>query len=218
VTPGELLDWLLRGLRIAPDAGPLGRRLWQAYGRLTFAELALPFAAVALDLISGERLLLREGRVGPAVEASIRPPLLLPPAIVDGRRMVDGGLQRALPVEAAYDLGASVVIGVRIGPRLSLPPALRPLSALVGEAFLRRRPDADSIERQVGFMARLLAGGYQAGRAPDILIKPNLVGISAVSPFQLRLAMRRGEAAARVALPRIRSLLAERSAQAGRSP
>ncbi len=208
VRPGDFLQWLLRGLRIAPDAGRLGRRLWELYGHLTFAEMAVPFAAAALDLASGQRLLLRQGLVGAAVEASIRPPLIMTPTLIDGRYLVDGGLQNAVPVDAAYALGATLVIAVNIGGYLSLPQPLRPLSAMAGHAYRRRARRPDSLHGQMAFLGELLAQGRQYGPRPDFLIKPNLTGLSALSPFQVQEALRRGEAAARAALPRLRSVLA----------
>jgi NTE family protein len=213
VRPADFLQWFLRGLRIAPDAGRLGRCFWEIYGQRTFTEMAVPFAAAALDLANGQRLILRQGRVGPAVEASIRPPLLLPPSNVDGRYLVDGGLQNAVPVDAAYDLGADVVIAVNIGVFFSLPRPLRPLSAMASRAYRRRGPRPNSLYGQMAFLGELLAQGRQWGPRPDFTIKPNLAGISAFDPFQLQEALRRGEAAARAALPRLRSLLAAAEAR-----
>jgi NTE family protein len=207
VHPGEFLQWFLHGLRIAPDAGHLGRRFWNLYGHLTFDEMAVPFAAAGLDVASGQRLLLRQGRVGPAVEASIRPPIILRPTLIDGRHLVDGGLQNAVPVDATYALGATLVIAIDIGGSLSLPRPLRPLSAMTGHAYRRRSRRPDSLHGQMGFLGELLAKGRQTGPRPDFLIKPNLAGISALSPFQTREALRRGEAAARAALPKLRPLL-----------
>jgi len=204
VRPADFLEWFLRGLRIAPDAGRLGRRFWEIYGQQPFAEMAVPFAAAALDVASGQRLLLRQGQVGPAVEASIRPPLLLRPTNIDGRYLVDGGLQNAVPVDGAYALGADFVIAVNIGGYLSLPRPLRPLSAMAGRAYRRRGPRPDSLQGQMGFLGELLAKGRRRGPRPDSTIKPNLAGISALSPFQVQEALRRGEAAA---LPRPRALL-----------
>lgn len=78
----------------------------------TFAELSLPFAAVATDIASGEEVVIRDGDVIEAVRASISVPGILTPVRWDGRILVDGGLVNPVPVTAARALGADVVIAV----------------------------------------------------------------------------------------------------------
>lgn len=78
----------------------------------TFAELDVPFAALATDIDSGERVVLRDGEVSSAVRASISIPGLFTPIVRDGRTLVDGGLVDPLPVGAAHELGAGFVIAV----------------------------------------------------------------------------------------------------------
>jgi len=211
-TPTDFLEWFLRDLRLSPHGGRMGRRLWQACGRLDFWELAVPFATVALDVGSGRPVLLRAGNVGRAVEASIRPPLIGRPVLVDGRALVDGGLHNALPVWAARELGAQTVISVDAGAPLVLPEALRPLSARVGAAYRRHSAVPADVNGQIGFLAEMLSKGRPGRARADIDIRPNMQGISAMWPWHIGAAVRRGEAAARRALPAIRRLLAARAA------
>ena len=207
-TPADFLEWFLKDLRLSPRAGRMARRLWQTSGRLDFRELAVPFAAVALDLVSGRPLVLRDGNVGRAVEASIRPPLIRSPVQLDGRALVDGGLQNAVPVSAARELGAAVVVSVNTGELFVLPRWLRPLSARVSSACRGQSPKGADVRGQVAFLAALLARGSRTRERADIEIRPDMRGISSMWPWHIRASMRRGETAARRALPSIQRLLA----------
>lgn len=75
-------------------------------------ELALPFAAVALDIVSGEEIVLRTGSLRRAVSASVAIPGILPGIRYDGRCLVDGSWVDNVPAAPAIAMGAHFVIGV----------------------------------------------------------------------------------------------------------
>jgi NTE family protein len=58
---------------------PLESYLVNLIGDRTFADLDIPFAAVATDLATGEQVVLREGRVASAVRASCSVPGIVAP-------------------------------------------------------------------------------------------------------------------------------------------
>lgn len=211
-TPLEFTEWFLRGLRIAPEGGSMSRRLWEAYGCFAFEELAVPFAAVAHDLITDARLVLRQGSVATAVEASIRPPIFGEPTKLDGRPLVDGGLQSAVPTDVALRLGAAAVIAVNVGSLYRLPRRVRPLSAKLGRALRRGAARPDGLRSQMGFLTELISRERAEGPRPQVEIRPDMTGVSAFSPWHIRLAARRGEAAARRALPAIERALSAMTA------
>lgn len=91
---------------------------------------------------------------------------------------------------------------------LGLPAPLRPHMATVARSFFRKRPSVHGISGQTAFMAEFLSRERLKWPRPDIEIRPDMRGISAFSPWQIGLAMRRGEEAARRALPAIQRLLA----------
>lgn len=207
----SLTAWFLEGLRIAPDARGFGRLLWHAYGRLSFRELAVPFAAAVLDVATCRRYLVTEGNVGRAVEASIRSPVICPPVWMDGRPLVDGGLHDTVPVGLARRLFGSgrPLVAVTVAEFFRLPAPLRPLSARLGRRLQSLGVDPASRLGQVAFMARLLS--LEPPRRPpaDLVIRPDLRGIGAFVPLGMARAVRKGEEAARAALPAIRRLLGE---------
>ncbi len=70
------------------------------------------FAVIATDLQTGNLTAFTEGDVGLAVRASSAVPGLFVPPLINGRRYIDGGVSSPLPVRAARELGADVVIAV----------------------------------------------------------------------------------------------------------
>jgi NTE family protein len=99
---------LLHGLRALEFVQPhLGEAIEQ---------LAIPYAAVATDLRSGDEVMLTSGPVFDAVRASIAIPGIFKPWRVGGRLLVDGGLVNPVPVSTARALGAEFVIAVNVLP------------------------------------------------------------------------------------------------------
>jgi NTE family protein len=93
-----------------------------------FEELPVPFAAVATDLQTGARVVLRdEGDLGFAIRASCAiPGWYVPVTDSAGRQLVDGGLVANLPVSVVRALGAEVVVAVDVnseGAKFLGPPA-----------------------------------------------------------------------------------------------
>ena len=83
-------------------------------GDLTFADLSIPLAAVACDLLTGERLVLRAGPLAAAVRASCAIPGIFTPVEMGERLLVDGGLVDHIPISTAREMGADYVIGVDV--------------------------------------------------------------------------------------------------------
>lgn len=155
-------------------------------GEFDIRDLAIPFAAVASDLISGERVVLWRGDLGRALRASSSVPGFAPPVEWDGRMLVDGGVTDNVPGDVARMLGADYVIGVDV-----FMPALRP---------------------QFGPLSRGLAAietlVRHAGQGPDEcnrLIAPHLEGTSYFRFSQYRDLIALGEDAAYQQLPAILS-------------
>ena len=90
--------------------GPLA----ELFGPVSFDALQIPLAAVALDLISGDKVVYTEGPVVDGIYASSAIPAVFPPVERDGMMICDGGGPFRVPVEACEDLGADFVIAVDI--------------------------------------------------------------------------------------------------------
>jgi len=77
-----------------------------------FDELNIPFRAIATDLISGQRLVIGQGDLAEAINASVSIPLLFSPVVWDQMLLVDGGLSTNFAVDVAKSLGMDIVIVV----------------------------------------------------------------------------------------------------------
>jgi len=67
-----------------------------------FTDLKIPFYAIATDLVSGEKVVLKSGLAFRAIRASIAVPGLFTPTVINGKILVDGGLLDPLPIDIAY--------------------------------------------------------------------------------------------------------------------
>jgi NTE family protein len=85
-------------------------------GSVNFEDLAIPCAAVATNLVTGDRKAFRSGPVALAVRASCSIPQIYLPVEIDGEYFVDGGLSEYLPVETAQEMGAEFVIASHLAP------------------------------------------------------------------------------------------------------
>jgi NTE family protein len=80
-----------------------------------FDRLAIPFRAVATDVVTGEVVVLGEGDLAAAIRASMAVPAVFAPVEIGDRLLVDGGLAMNLPVSAVRAMGADIVIAVDVG-------------------------------------------------------------------------------------------------------
>ncbi len=98
-------------------------RMYELFSLLTakknFSDVQIPFAVVAADVESGERVVLREGKLYQAVTASAAVPGIFAPVAHCGRYLIDGGVIEKVPAETIIDMGAEIVIAVDTGAQLT---------------------------------------------------------------------------------------------------
>ncbi|MDR1509620.1 MAG: patatin-like phospholipase family protein [Synergistaceae bacterium] len=100
-------DFNLSGPLGALPALSLAHFLTKYTGRLQttdFDDLPIPFACVATDLGTGEKVVLRSGNLASSIRASSSIPGMLEPWPIDGRLLVDGGLVDNVPVKVAKEI------------------------------------------------------------------------------------------------------------------
>lgn len=99
------------------ENSPLERSppMW-IHGKKSFAELKIPFAAVATDAATGRAVVLREGPLALALRASSAIPGIMAPVRYGDMTLVDGALVHPVPVAVCRSMGADLVIAVDLGP------------------------------------------------------------------------------------------------------
>ena len=208
--PGDVVRFFRRRLRIEPG-NAVAERFYRILNGVRFEDLKIPFAAVASDVVTKWPVVLREGEVLPAVQASISIPLLAEPVEVGGRYLVDGGFWEAAPVGVVADMGADAVIAVVLGEATLLPSRLRSLARGLERALdLASRSGKPGLRAQTSFFLHTVVNTLPPVREAEVTIRPDVARLNANSPFHMRRCLRRGEEAAREALPRIEELLAGR--------
>lgn len=101
------------------------RRLVHAHiGAARLEELPIPLHVVAVDVVTGDELLLSAGPVLEAVLASAAVPEVLPPVRWGERWLVDGSVANNTPISHAVDLGARTIYVLPTGHACALqaPP------------------------------------------------------------------------------------------------
>jgi NTE family protein len=102
------------------DTQPLEDFIRTNIADLTFEELPCKFAAVACDILTGDRVVLNSGPIAPAVRASSAYPGLLSPVEMNGKLLVDGGAVDNLPSGLAREMGADYVIAVDLSTPIKM--------------------------------------------------------------------------------------------------
>jgi NTE family protein len=109
-----------RYVRVLRGHGPLAtaaglRGLLERHLPARHAELKIPTAVVATDLLSGDPVVLEDGDLRQNVLASTAIPGVFPPVKIGGRVLADGGIAAHIPVLQAADLGAASVVVLDTG-------------------------------------------------------------------------------------------------------
>ena len=80
----------------------------------TFADLPIPFACVATDMVSGTAKVWEKGPLNTALRSTMSIPGLFTPVRSEGMILTDGAMRDNYPTALARELGADFVIGVDI--------------------------------------------------------------------------------------------------------
>jgi NTE family protein len=132
----------------------------------SIGDCAIPFAAVACDLMSGEEVVFRRGSILKAVAASSAIPGVVTPMSVNGRLLVDGAPTSLIPVQAARDICDLPIVAVSVSRHLR-----------------DRRPMMNAIDvlLRVGVIAEMKLTEFGLQNA-DVVIRPQ-VGLYSWADF-----------------------------------
>ncbi|WP_174875891.1 patatin-like phospholipase family protein, partial [Vogesella oryzae] len=171
------------------------RQLTHARNVDSFDALSIPFRAVATDLENGEPVVFDKGDLSLAMRASMAVPGMFSAVEAGGRLLVDGGMARQLPVEELQGRCADVLIVVDVGS----PPVPREqlnnfLNVLDQTTYL--------------MVARNSKQSLALLGPDDILIRPQLDGITPADFAASRQIIDAGRRAADAVAQRLQTLAA----------
>lgn len=176
------------------ENSPLERSLERWIGPTkSFADLKIPFTAVATDAATGRAVVMREGSLAMALRASSAIPGIMKPVRHAGMTLVDGALVHSVPVAVCRSMGADLVIAVDLGPT-EFDPNASLLGALI-QAFDITSTKMVTEELELA----------------DVVIRPGVSGGG--SWKEARRFMQAGEEACRRQIPEIRRVLQAMAAQ-----
>ncbi len=222
--PAVEIERLARSLRLLDivqrdrtGLGLLGRdkiaqRLRKALGGdPTFDQLKLPLALVAVDLETGEEVVIHEGSVVEGVLATTALPPVFPPLRWQNRLLIDGGVLNPVPFDVVRRMGADRVIAVHTLHDLSdvletePVPGGRGPEAIIRLLLYRSRwtPLVNISERSLGIMSRKLVEQRMQEAPPDLMIEVPLKGVGLFDLDQVDACLKAGEEAARQHLPEL---------------
>jgi len=155
-------------------------------GNKNIEELAIPFRAVATDLVTGKEVVFDSGPLARAVRASCSVPGIFAP-LEDGQRLLaDGGILNNVPADVVRGMGADYILAVDV---INAAGGKKPSN--IGEVIFRS-------------MTILIAGTNPEGlRKADIVLRPELSGFSPTDMSKKDAIITAGEAAMRAALTKL---------------
>jgi NTE family protein len=199
-------------------------------------DLPLPYVAVAVDLVSGEEVWIRSGRLLDAVRASISLPGIFVPVRQGARVLVDGAIRNPVPVSPLESIGVDVRVAVNLHaqPVHELEPRTRRHSVVsrIGDAFesglarlrgrARAEPEAGPEEAAGPNLLEIITASmsvleheiarHRLAREPvDVVLTPDLGGIRSFEFHKAARAVSAGRRELESKLPEIRTALRRRA-------
>ncbi|HEU4834029.1 MAG TPA: patatin-like phospholipase family protein [Pyrinomonadaceae bacterium] len=159
-----------------------------------FEDLAIPFAAIATDLKTGQAVVMKdEGDVPFAIRASCTIPGWYVPVVdQEGRQLVDGGLVAVIPSSVTRQLGADIVIAVDVNTE--------------GATFITSSSSVIGVLLQSMMVVQKTASSYQLEMS-DIVISPKVGHIRWDEMRRVDELMEAGYKAGIESIPKVRELL-----------
>ncbi|MCW5571057.1 MAG: patatin-like phospholipase family protein, partial [Steroidobacteraceae bacterium] len=161
----------------------LRRLLVQSREHISFDDLPIPFRCVATDVGKAQEVVFGDGDLTIAVLASAAIPGVFAPVRHEGRLLVDGMVTNNIPVDVARAMGADRLIVVNVSE------PLRPAEKLESPVSILMQSLSGLVDRE---SARVLA----TLTTDDVIVKPDMPGITSLDFETVDEAVRAGEIAA----------------------
>jgi NTE family protein len=173
-----------------------------------FSDLKKPFFVTAVDILNSKEIIFKKGDISKAVRASISIPGIFEPVLNNKRVLVDGGILDNTPIDILRKNKADIIIAVNLSEDKTKEMAYD-ISNNKNENFpyfgitsiLLKSFELMRSQNKAFFLKNLKA---------DIIISPNLEGISAKDFDKMKLCIKRGEDEAKKSIKTIKKLIFEK--------
>jgi NTE family protein len=187
------------------SSSSLRRGMRALCGETRIEELPVPLALTAADISGGQEVVFRHGLLWPAILASMAIPGVFPAQRIGEHTLVDGGVFHPVPSNIVAEMGADIVVGVRLMQATEARAEVESVepSGRVPSIF-------GTIIRSIDMMQSRISA--ETASTATILITPmetelefERVGLRRWKAARQYIAL--GEAAAEAALPRLAAAL-----------
>jgi len=183
---------VVRGKKIALL---LSRLTIPAHNTHNFDDFEIPYRGIATDFETGEAIAYAKGDLADVMRASMSIPSVFVPFEIGKRILIDGGVARNLPVEDAIYMEADIIIAVDIGAPLCNRDNLGSI--------------LDVLDQTSSF--RIVESNKEQATLADVVIRPQIADVGALSFDQNDQLMFRGKKATEKMMPQIKELVSEKT-------
>ncbi len=169
---------------------PLEQMLINYFGDINIEELETPFAAVAVDMLTGNEVDITKGRLCKALAGSCAVPTVFSAVEFEDKLLFDGGLQNNIPADVPRMLGCDAVVAIDI-------------NSTRGNGASSRKY-LDLLVSSIGIMMK--SNSIKGYLNADIMIKPDLKRFSASKTTGLEEMIEEGYIATKAMMPQIKEL------------
>jgi len=197
----DIARWRVSRLGLASNHR-LGDLIDRVFESRRFEDLRIPMAVVATDLANGEPVVFTHGNLVDAIRASCAFPGLFEPVEIGTRWLADGCLVAPVPSQAVRELGAGCVLAISVG----IHDGHRGAPSNIFQVVSRAVSAAQKHQLEVW------------ERHADLVLRPDVQSLAWDDFHRAEEAIEAGASATRLALPRIRKLLALADADPAPAP
>jgi len=186
-----------------PKSGLIrGRRveelLKQIIGNTEFGDMPIPFSCVAVNIDTGQEVVMNTGPVWQAVRASLSIPVLFNLIEREGRYLADGGLVNPVPVSVVKDMGADIIIAVNAIPDIASKEA-------IAQTELKEPNLINVISKMIYIFNYRFAASSMNGA--DVIIEPAVEHIGFYDYHYAEEGILQGQLAAQDSIHKLREIL-----------
>jgi NTE family protein len=184
-------------------------------GEKTFADLKIPCAVTAVDVKTGNEVVISEGYLRDAILATIALPGIFPPHHLNDWELMDGGVLNPVPVSVARMLSPDLpIVAVVLNDPLDIPvrtyaipvPAMLPKQITDRIHSLHVAQAFDIFMRAVDLSSRAVAHYRLEADAPDIIVRPNVHHLNLLDKVVVKDVAMLGEDAVEEILPQLKKV------------